>query len=395
MKALVLVIDSFGIGALPDAEKYGDGGSNTALHICEAIPGEKWPNLRRYGLGNAAELLGFSLPGCGPVERPEALYGVMAEKSPGKDTTTGHWEIAGLELDKPFTTFPSEYPSFPEEMVRRFEEAVGRKILGNKAASGTVIIEELYQEHKKTGAPICYTSGDSVFQIAAHEEVIPLEELYEMCRAARKICDDWQVGRVIARPFIGESGSLQRTAGRRDFSIPLPGPSLLDHLQSQGVVTAGVGKIGDIFLEQGLDESYHDKGNEACLKRTLDLAAEKREKDLFVFVNLVDTDMIYGHRRDVKGYFDAVAAVDKALPNLEEALASGDLLIVTADHGCDPTYRGTDHTREYVPLLAFRKGYDGKSVGIRGAFSDVAASLADYFNVPPYPRGRSFLLSVV
>lgn len=391
MKAIILVIDSFGIGHLPDAEAYGDVGSNTALHICENIPGEKWPNLRRYGLGNAARLLGYDLPGCGTVEAPGALYGVMAEKSPGKDTTTGHWEIAGIELEKPFTLFPPEYPSFPEEMIRRFEEKTGRKIIGNKAASGTVIIEELVNEHLETGSPICYTSGDSVFQIAAHEDIIPLEELYRMCEIAREICDDRQVGRVIARPFVGEPGSLKRTAGRRDFSMPLPGPSIMDHLKDAGIVTAGVGKIGDIFNEQGLVESYHDKGNPACLERTVALVSDQRKEDMLIFVNLVDTDMIYGHRRDVRGYYEAVAAVDDALPDLENKMSEGDLLIITADHGCDPTFRGTDHTREYVPLLALVKGEAGRPVGIREAFSDVAASLADFFDTPPYRRGVSFL----
>ena len=391
MKAIILVIDSFGIGYLPDAERYGDVGSNTALHICENIPGDKWPVLQSYGLGNAARLLGFDLPGCDAVENPKAMYGVMAEKSPGKDTTTGHWEIAGIELEKPFTTFPPEYPSFPEELVKRFEEKTGSKVIGNKAASGTVIIEELVEEHLSSGSPICYTSSDSVFQIAAHEKVIPLDELYRMCEIAREICDDFQVGRVIARPFVGEPGSLKRTTGRKDFSMPLPGPSIMDHLRKAGIVTAGVGKIGDIFAEQGIDESYHDKGNPACIQRTLDLVAQSRKEDMLIFVNLVDTDMIYGHRRDVRGYFEAVSAVDKALLDLERLMKAGDLCIITADHGCDPTFRGTDHTREYVPLLAYPKGSRSSSVGIRGAFSDIAASLADYFGVQPYPRGLSFL----
>ena len=391
MKAIILVIDSFGIGYLPDAGKYGDVGSNTALHICENIPGEKWPVLRSYGLGNAAGLLGFELPGCGAVENPKALYGVMAEKSPGKDTTTGHWELAGIELEKAFTTFPPEYPSFPEAMVRRFEEKTGKKMIGNKAASGTVIIEELVEEHLETGSPICYTSGDSVFQIAAHEDVFPLDELYDLCIAAREICDDYQVGRVIARPFTGRKGSLERTSGRRDFSMPLPAPSIMDHLRKGGIITAGVGKIGDIFNEQGIDESYHDKGNPACIERTLALVSDRRKENLFVFVNLVDTDMIYGHRRDVRGYFDAVSAVDTAVVGIEEAMSEGDLLIITADHGCDPTFRGTDHTREHVPLLAYRKGFPGASAGIRSSFSDVAATLADFFGTAPYPRGSSFL----
>ncbi len=391
MRAIVLVIDSFGIGYMPDAEKYGDSGANTALHICETVGGAKWHTLQKMGFGNASMLLGNELPGCGAVKTPSASFGIMKEKSPGKDTTTGHWEIAGLELTKPFTVFPPEYPSFPEKLVRDFTEKTGRGILGNKAASGTVIIEDLGAEHIKTGKPIVYTSGDSVFQIAAHEDVIPVAELYTMCQTARDLCDEYQVGRVIARPFIGEPGNFTRTGGRKDFSIAYRGESLFDFLQHRGVHTVGVGKIGDIFSEKGIDDSYHDKGNPACMARTETLLREKAAGREFIFINYVDTDMNYGHRRDPKGYHDAVQAVDEHLARVIGFLEKDDLLIVTADHGCDPTFKGTDHTREYVPLLVYRKGAPGKSLGIRNQFSDIAASTAAFFACDPFPAGVSFL----
>ncbi len=391
MRAVIIVIDSFGIGYLPDAEKYGDQGANTALHICETVGGAKWPYLQELGLGNASKLLGNILPGCAPADKPRASFGVMKEKSPGKDTTTGHWEIAGLELTKPFTVFPSEYPSFPEKLVRDFSKKIGRGVLGNKAASGTVIIEELGAEHIKTGKPIIYTSGDSVFQIAAHEDVIPVEELYRMCAAARDLCDEYQVGRVIARPFIGEPGNFTRTSGRKDFSIAYDGESLFDFLKARDVNTVGVGKIGDIFGERGINDSYHDKGNPACIKRTEALLGKKTDKKEFIFVNYVDTDMNYGHRRDPQGYHDAVQAVDTHLGRLLKMLGEDDLLIVTADHGCDPTFRGTDHTREHVPLLSYRKGKMGTSLGIRNQFSDIARSITRFFNLEGFPKGETFI----
>ena len=390
MQVNVLVIDSFGIGALPDAGEYGDSGSNTALHICESIKGNKWANLRNLGLGNCAELLGFSLPGCEALEKPLASFGVMEERSPGKDTTTGHWELAGIELDAPFHIFPSEYPSFPDALIKAFKAETKRSVLGNRAASGTVIIQELGAEHLATGSPIVYTSGDSVFQIAAHEEVIAVEEVYEMCVVARRLCDPYRVGRVIARPFVGKSGNFTRTSGRRDFSMPPPEDTLLDYLQAAGVDTVGIGKIGDIFCEQGLTQSHHDVGNRACLERTFSLLAEETSNSRFVFVNLVDTDMVYGHRRDVQGYFDAVSEIDDALGVLMNQMPEGDILIVTADHGCDPTFRGTDHTREHVPLLWFEKGRSGKNVGVRKSFSDLAQSIAEFYGIKAIARGVSW-----
>lgn len=391
MRVTILVIDSFGIGEAPDADRYGDEGSNTALHICERIPGDKWPTLARLGLGNASLLLGNPLPGCPAAQAPAASYGVMVERSPGKDTTTGHWELAGIELARPFHTFPPDPPSFPAELLASFEREIGCGTLGNRAASGTVIIEELGEEHLRTHFPIVYTSSDSVFQIAAHEEVIPPPELYRMCAIARRLCDPYQVGRVIARPFVGRPGSFTRTPGRRDFSIALPERSLLDYLNEAGVKTIGVGKIGDIFNEQGILESHHDKGNPACLDRTVELLRRPASPGgELIFVNLVDTDMVYGHRRDVRGYFDAVSGIDAKLGEMLTLLAPGDLLVVSADHGCDPTYRGSDHTREHVPLLVYRAGHRGMSLGVRQGFSDLARTVAELFGASGPSRGLSF-----
>jgi phosphopentomutase len=391
MRAIILVIDSFGIGELPDADKYGDKGSNTALHISQnAVGGADWPNLQKLGLGNASMVLGNTLKGCPPADNPAASFGVMAEASPGKDTTTGHWEIAGIVLDKAFPVFPPEYPSFPSELVKAFEKETGRKIIGNKAASGTVIIEELGAEHMETGALICYTSADSVFQIAAHEDIVPIEELYRICDITRKLCDPYMVGRIIARPFEGKPGAFVRTSRRHDYSIALPEATVLDHLQKNSVKTTAVGKIGDIFNQQGIDNSWPDKGNPACISRTLELVKAGGKDNELLFVNLVDTDMVYGHRRDVQGYHDAVKAVDESLPELMESMNEGDLLIITADHGCDPSFKGTDHTREYVPLLSYKKGGEGKNLGIRSSFTDLSQSLTAFFGVPSYKRGNFF-----
>ncbi len=391
MRAVIIVIDSFGIGELPDAEMYGDAGSNTILHICETTESEKWPILKKLGLGNASLLLGNELPGCSAIQNPVASYGVLKEKSPGKDTTTGHWELAGLELSKPFTTFPLEYQSFPQKLLEDFTRETGKEIIGNKAASGTAIIEELGKEHMETGKLIVYTSGDSVFQVAAHENIVPIEELYDICAKSRILCDQYNVGRVIARPFVGEPGNFTRTKNRRDFSIKYEGETIFDFLRKNGVNTVGVGKIGDIFLERGINDSYHDKSNEACMNRIEKLLRKPAEGDEFIFANYVDTDMHYGHRRDPKGYCDAVEKIDKHLGRLLEVLREDELLIVTADHGCDPTFKGTDHTREYVPLLCYRKGSKVMNLGIRDQFSDVAASIAEFFGIPEYPRGISFL----
>ncbi len=389
MNITLLVIDSFGIGAMPDADAYGDSGANTALHLSERVEGDKWPNLRKLGLGNASKILGNDLPGCEAVTDPLASYGVMAERSPGKDTTTGHWELAGVVLEKPFPTFPPEYPSFPEELISSFSRRTGRGVLGNRAASGTVIIQELGDEHMATGKPIVYTSGDSVFQIAAHEEVIPVARLYEMCEIARELCDDYRIGRVIARPFVGSSGNYVRTNRRKDYSIPPVEETLLDRLSSNGVETIGIGKIGDIFCERGIVSSFHDSGNRACLARTLEVLRDPAPNHRFIFVNLVDTDMIYGHRRDVEGYFKAIAEIDARLPELLEAMHEEDALIITADHGCDPAHPGTDHTREYVPLLWCQENRKPENLGVRKQFSDVARSVAAAFDVG-WENGKGF-----
>ncbi len=391
-KATLLVIDSFGIGDLPDAEKFGDKGANTALHICEAVNGEKWPTLKKLGLGNCSLLLGNDLPGCEAVDAPKASYGVMKEVSPGKDTTTGHWELAGLHLKKAFTVFPSAYPSFPEKLINDFIEKTGCKgILGNKAASGTEIIAELGEEHLKTGFPIIYTSGDSVFQIAAHNDLFPIKKLYDMCEIARKLCDEYYVGRIIARPFDGKPGDFFRTKDRHDYSIALPDDTLLDHLQNNGVETVAIGKIGSIFDEKGIDVSYHDAGNPACIKRTEQILSEENEKNQFIFVNLVDTDMLYGHRRDPKGYCDEVSRVDSKLQGLIDLMNDGDLFFITADHGCDPTFRGTDHTREHIPLIMIQKGESPVSLGIRESFADVAQTIANFFNTGKIENGVSIV----
>ncbi len=396
MRAVLLIIDSFGMGALPDAHLYGDEGANTARHICDAITAPKWPTLKQLGLGNCAELLGFTLKGCEAVDRPMAGFGVMAEASAGKDTTTGHWELAGIRLDQPFHTFSLDFPSFPEDLVQQFEDLTGHRMLGNKGASGTIIIEELGEAHMTGEGIIVYTSADSVFQVAAHEEIIPLDELYRICEISRQLCDPFHVGRVIARPFIGTPGNLTRTRNRKDYSMKPAGPTLLDHLQHHGVETVGVGKIGDIFVEQGLSLSYHDAGNEACLERTIKCMTEQTKKNRFIFVNLVDTDMLFGHRRDIQGYHDAVQAIDQTLGTLMDQMTREDLLIITADHGCDPGFKGTDHTREYVPLLVYaRTGETGRpragNLGIRTSFCDVAQSLCAFFKVPALANGTSFI----
>lgn len=391
-RATVIVIDSFGIGELPDAADFGDAGANTALHICENVQGPKWPVLKRLGFGNSSMLLGNELPGCEAVEKPEASFAVMKEVSPGKDTTTGHWELAGLQLEKSFTVFPAAFPSFPEKLVADFIEQTGcGGVLGNKAASGTEIIAELGEEHLKTGFPIIYTSGDSVFQIAAHNDLYKIDKLYEMCEIARKLCDEYYVGRVIARPFDGKPGEFFRTKDRHDYSIALPGDTILDHLQKNGVETVAVGKIGSIFDECGIDVSHHDAGNPACMAKTDEILAKAPDKNQFLFVNLVDTDMVYGHRRNPQGYCEAVSAIDERLPAMIDVMEEGDLMMITADHGCDPAFKGTDHTREHIPLLMIEKGASARDLGIRNTFADVAQTLADFFDVPPVENGISML----
>ncbi len=380
-----IVIDSFGIGADRRAAEYDDCGAHTAYHVSRAVPGPKWKFLQRLGLGNCCRLTdpAVTLEGCPPAKQPIASFGAMEKISPGKDTLSGHWELAGMQVNIRLSTFPQEYPSFPESLIRELKEASGRDVIGNRAASGTVIIQELGAEQIESGALICYTSADSVLQIAAHEAVIPLEELYEICEKARRISDRYQIGRVIARPFIGTSeDGFVRTKNRRDYSIALPGPTYLEkELPGLGLRVIGVGKIGDIFNEKGIAISYHDKGNEACLNRTIALARDAAAgQNDFVFVNLVDTDMLYGHRRDAAGYCAAVSDISERLQELYGQMKPGDRLCVTADHGCDPCYKGTDHTREYVPFLIAEKGgpVPGKNLGRRCGFGYAMAYTAGF-----------------
>ena len=381
-KAVLIVLDSVGAGWLPDAALYGDEGANTLRHVAESMD-LKVPNMRRMGLGH---IPGLSIP---PDPDAVGAWGRAAERSSGKDTTTGHWEIAGVSLSSPFPTFPD---GFPEEVIRPFEEAIGTHVIGNKPTSGTAILDELGEEHMKTGFPIVYTSADSVFQIACHEEIYPLDRLYGMCRIARgQLQGRYGVGRVIARPFVGTGkGNFTRTPGRKDFSLEPTGRTILDALKENGMDTLAVGKIEDIFAMRGITSSVHSAGNPACIKTTLDYL--HTDFNGLLFVNLVDTDMIYGHRRDPIGYGNALMAFDEKLPEMLDLLDEGDLMIITADHGCDPTFRGTDHTREYIPILCRVKGMKGlRPLGDRASFADIAATVAQYFGLSDRFGAESFL----
>lgn len=382
MKRLFLVVlDSVGAGALPDAGEYGDTGANTLGHIIEAAH-PRLPNMTRLGLGLLPDIgLPVNENACGAAGR-------AAERSKGKDTTTGHWEIAGLRLDKPFPTFPH---GFPKQFIEAFEQRIGAKTLGNKTASGTAILDELGEEHMRTRQPIVYTSADSVFQIACHEDVYSPEELYGMCRAARELLQgELGVGRVIARPFTGaRRGEFTRTPRRRDFSLPPVGRTVLDALKNAGFFTMGIGKIEDIFCMQGLCESDHAAGNPACLD-SLDRAME-RDFNGMVFVNLVDFDSVYGHRRDVSGYAEALEYFDGRLGGIMSAMRDDDMLMLTADHGCDPTHAGTDHTREYIPILAWHRGMSGlRDIGTRDTYADIAATISELFGLDERYGATSF-----
>jgi phosphopentomutase len=376
-----LVLDSVGVGELPDAGDYGDKGSNTLGNISRAVGGLHMPNLGRLGLGNI-----IPIEGVPPAKNPAASYGRMAEKSAGKDTTTGHWEITGLILKQPFPVYPN---GFPPDFIKSYEEKIGRRVLGNKAASGTVIIEELGAQHMETGYPIVYTSADSVFQVAAHEGIIPLEELYRICAIAREmLVGEHAVGRVIARPFEGKPGSFRRTVNRHDFSLKPVGRTLLDSLTEQGVLVTGVGKITDIFAGQGVANTVTAKGNTSGMEQALQLM--KSDLKGLVFTNLVDFDMLYGHRNNPRGYADALEELDRWLPELLNSLKDDDVLIITADHGCDPTTQSTDHSREYVPLLVCGKHIkEGVDLGIRESFADIAATVAEIFGLQ-FEVGQSF-----
>jgi len=378
---IIVVFDSAGIGELPDAGDYGDTGANTLGNVSRAVGGLDLPNLRRLGLGNVASIAGVDPLPPGAVA---GAFGRMAERAAGKDTTTGHWEIAGLVLEEPFRTYPD---GFPDEVIREFERRIGRRVLGNVPASGTVIIQELGDEHVRTGRPIVYTSADSVFQVAAHEDVVPVDELYRICRIAREIMMGPNlVGRVIARPFAGESGSYVRTPGRRDFGVEPPGTTLLDALSKGGVRVTSVGKISDIFSGRGISRSIPTKSNREGLEAVATLV-RKRERGL-IFANLIDFDMLYGHRNDAAGYARALGEADSFLPKIIDALGPRDVLAVCADHGCDPTAPGTDHTREYVPVLVsgppVRRGVP---LGTRESFADLGATVAELFGIDPAAAG--------
>jgi phosphopentomutase len=383
-RVILIVMDSVGVGQLPDAEWFNDDRTDTLLHIYQQTGRLDIPNLCALGLGK------ISAVGC-KTQEIIGCYGKMGEQSPGKDTTTGHWEIAGLVLDSAFPTYPN---GFPLDIIEAFEKKIGKKILGNYPRSGTKIIEELGEKHLKTGRPIVYTSADSVFQIAAHEDIIPLEDLYEYCRIARSILSGQHaVGRVIARPFKGTPGKFERhNAARKDFSVAPPAETLLDLLKKKGFVTVGVGKIGDLFGHRGLTDEIHTHSNEDGVDRTLESMEKYRKKKGLIFVNLVDFDMLYGHRRNVAGYAEALEAFDRRIPQMLQAMSPEDLLMITADHGCDPSHNvHTDHTREYVPLLVYGKAIKKDiDLGIRSTFADCGQTIADILGAGKLASGKSF-----
>lgn len=378
-RVILIVLDAVGIGELPDADQYGDKGSNTLMHIKKAIPSLNLKNMCSLGLGL---IDGYNI--YEKTDNPIGLYGKMAEKSKGKDTTTGHWEISGLCLNKPFPTYPN---GFPKDIVDNFENAIGRKTLGNKAASGTVIINELGDEHMKTGKPIIYTSADSVFQIAAHEDIIPVETLYKYCEIARK---QLNVGRVIARPFIGINGKFTRTDKRKDFSLAPIGKTMLEYIQEAGMKVCAVGKIEDIFCNKGITHSVHTHTNAEGIEQTIKYIKETDSG--LIFTNLVDTDMLYGHRNDIKGFADSLQYFDNNLPRIMQAMNDEDILFITADHGCDPTTPSTDHSREYVFVLGYGKNIKPQNIGIRQTYADLGKTVLEYFNIKNDINAESFTL---
>ena len=390
-RAILVVIDSMGVGAMPDADKYEDTfDCNTLGNVAKFNGGLKLPNLEKLGIGNIIDVEGVQ-----KIAKPVGSYGKMTEKSNGKDTTTGHWEMTGLVLEKGFQT----YKEFPQELITKFIELTGCKaILGNKPASGTAILDELGAEHIKTGFPIVYTSADSVYQIACDVNTIPLETLYKWCEIARTLLDDgYNVSRVIARPFHVVDGKYQRISkDRRDYSVPPTGKTILNAIEEAGQTVLGVGKIEDIFVKSGLTHAIHTGGNTegikvtlSAIKRTLELDKLCIKKDFdktkafdqLIFTNLVDTDMLYGHRNDAVGYGKAIEEFDSKLPEMLYYMTEDDLLIITADHGCDPTVAGTDHTREYVPVLMYGKTIEAKDLGTRESFTDIAATIAEWLGI--------------
>ena len=386
-RVFLIVLDSFGIGAAPDAAEYGDQGSNT-LAACFRSGFLEVPNLKKLGL--------FNIDGvtCGTEESaPTGAFGRCREVSMGKDTTTGHWEIAGLVSQRAMPTYPH---GFPEEIIREYERLTGRKVLCNRPYSGTDVIRDYGEQAQKNGGLIVYTSADSVFQVAAHEETVPVEELYRCCRLARKLMTgEHGVGRIIARPFVGEPGSYVRTSNRHDFSLDPPGDTLLDRISAQpGLSMLSVGKIVDIFAGRGVTEAYRTENNAEGIERAVELT--RKDFNGLCFVNLVDFDMIYGHRNDAKGYAQALSYFDRQFPRLLEGLGPEDLLMITADHGCDPSTPSTDHSREYVPwLTAGNRVRKGKNLGTLPTFADISATILEYFRLPPLAWGKSRLADLL
>ena len=382
-RAILIVLDSVGIGALPDAAEFGDAGSHTLGNIYKVRGKLDLPNLYHLGLSRIED---SRLPV--PETAAVGSYGRAAEVTKAKDTTCGHWEMMGIIMDEPFKTFPN---GFPAAFMREYERKIGLGTLFNGVASGTAIINELGDEHVKTGKPIVYTSADSVFQVAAHEEVIPLEELYAMCKTAREmLVGDCLVGRVIARPFVGTSGAYKRTENRRDYAIPPIAATVLDSLHEKGIPTIAIGKIEDIFNRRGISFIDHAKNNHDGFAATLKQV--QSDTDGFIFTNLVDFDMLYGHRNDVEGYASALEWVDEKLPQLLDAMREDDMLIVTADHGCDPTTASTDHSREHIPVVVYGKNLKaGVDLGTLKSFSDIGSTVHEYLTGSPFAVGTSFL----
>ena len=394
-RGFILLLDSFGVGALPDAQKFGDEGANTFLHIKEyCMQGKADIVGLRHGPLHIPNLtnLGLNAVVTGQNDHmPLGLYGCAQEISFGKDTPSGHWEITGVPVLFTWGYFSPDYPSFPQELVEKFVKAAQVPgILGNCHASGTEIIKQLGTEHVKTGKPICYTSADSVFQIAAHEETFGLTRLYEVCRLAYDLVQPYKIGRVIARPFLGTTDNYYRTENRRDFSVAPPAPTLLDKLVAAGGTTIAVGKIADIFAHQGISEHIAAHGNEEIFTAVCHAAKSAPARSL-TFANFVDFDMKYGHRRDVAGYAHALEQFDLRLPEFLKLMQPEDIAVITADHGCDPTFKGSDHTREYIPILVFGSTIKPGFIGQRATFADIGQSLAQYFGLEPLPYGRSFL----
>ena len=383
-RAAIIVLDGVGIGPAPDTVAYGDAGSDTLGNVARAVGGLRLPNLERLGLGRCRPI-----PGLSPGVKPTAAHGVALPRSQGKDSTTGHWEICGVLLDQAFRTYPQ---GFPEDIIREFARRTGRGVIGNKAASGTAIITELGEEHQRTGKWIVYTSADSVFQVAAHEATVPLEELYGACRTARELLiGEHAVSRVIARPFVGRPGAYTRTPNRRDFSIEPPGTTLLDRLAAAGIPRVGIGKVDDLFAGRHIASEHTPTNDDAY--RLIEQALARVDTG-FIFVNVIEFDQSWGHRNDVAGFHEGLRELDAWLPRLEQRLRDEDLVIVTADHGNDPTTPSTDHSREAVPILVLGPRVRAAALGERGTFADMGATIAEYFGVAPLAAGTSFLEEV-